>query len=320
MQRLRKRSIFIATPMYDGLCTQGYFQSTQELTNVCWGNGITMRTFALGNESLIPRARNYCVDWFMRSGFTHLMFIDADIEFHHTAVLDLLALAGPETEFDIVCAPYPKKCVTGEKIIAAFERGMIQKPKDIEHFIGDFAFNVAGESMTVDTSQPFEITEGGTGFMMIQRHALERIADKFPDLYYKPDHKRDDLFDGSREIPCYFDCEIDRGTFAVELWDVLRRVADGEKGVKNEAQRIMKKFRNASGRYLSEDYMFCRMAREAGLKVWMVPWVHLAHHGRYAFRGNLSKMLAAGQSPTLGTATPIQRGKLDEPDVLVPFS
>ena len=41
-----------------------------------------------------------------------------------------------------------------------------------------------------------------------------------------------------------------------------------------------------SKRYLSEDYMFCRYARKAGMKVWVCPWIKLQHIGNYTFKGN----------------------------------
>ena len=42
-----------------------------------------------------------------------------------------------------------------------------------------------------------------------------------------------------------------------------------------------------SKRLLSEDYYFCKKAREHGYKVWAAPWVQLAHVGTYAFEGQL---------------------------------
>jgi hypothetical protein len=44
-----------------------------------------------------------------------------------------------------------------------------------------------------------------------------------------------------------------------------------------------------SGLLLSEDYYFCKRAREHGFKVWAAPWVDLAHVGTYAFEGQLLK-------------------------------
>jgi len=42
-------------------------------------------------------------------------------------------------------------------------------------------------------------------------------------------------------------------------------------------------------RLLSEDYHFCKIAREAGYKVWAAPWAELTHCGSYNFNGYLGR-------------------------------
>jgi hypothetical protein len=38
-----------------------------------------------------------------------------------------------------------------------------------------------------------------------------------------------------------------------------------------------------SGRLVTEDYQFCRLARSRGFKIYVAPWVRLAHAGTYIF-------------------------------------
>ena len=75
MEEMRKKKIFIGTPMYGGQC-HGMYQSPVMILLRCvpeWE--LRLRFFYLFNESLITRARNYICDEFMRSGFTHLVFL-----------------------------------------------------------------------------------------------------------------------------------------------------------------------------------------------------------------------------------------------------
>ena len=81
LEDLRKARLFVATPMYGGQCHGMYAKAALDLQGVCSQYGIDVRFSFLFNESLITRARNYLVDEFLRSDFTHLLFIDSDICF-----------------------------------------------------------------------------------------------------------------------------------------------------------------------------------------------------------------------------------------------
>jgi hypothetical protein len=262
---LRKRKIMIATPMYGGMCGGQYTRAMIEFQKVCSEYEIESEFFFLFNESLITRARNYCVDEFMRSDYTHLMFVDADIGFNPHDVLALAAIADPETDKDIVCGPYPKKVISWEKIKRAVDKGFAdENPQRLENYVGDYVFNPADGSSEIALNEPVEVLEGGTGFMMIQRKAFEKYEAAYPEFKYLPDHVRSANFDGTREIMAYFDCVI---------------CPD-------------------SKRYLSEDYMFCQWARKAGIKVWMAPWMRLSHTGSYQFGGSLVDLANIGAAAT----------------------
>lgn len=271
VEQLRERKLFVATPMYGGMCAGMYTKSCNDLSALCTHYGIELRFYYLFNESLITRARNYCVDEFMRSDSTHMMFIDSDIGFDPRDVLSLLALSeGHESvndgqPLDVVCGPYPKKTISWEKVKQAVDKGVAdENPNELENFVGDYVFNPANGKTNIRISEPAEVLEGGTGFMMIRKPTFEKFAESYPDLMYKPDHIRTAAFDGSREIMCYFDALIDP----------------------------------KSKRYLSEDYMFCQWSRNAGLKVWMCPWMSMKHVGTYVFGGSLAALASVGAAAT----------------------
>jgi hypothetical protein len=89
----------------------------------------------LGNESLIPRARNISFEKFRQSDCTHLLFIDSDIKFPTEAILDLL-----EFDKDVVGCAYPKKNVLFDKLLNSIQN----EPNSKESFESrsfDFVFN-----------------------------------------------------------------------------------------------------------------------------------------------------------------------------------
>lgn len=91
------------------MCSGMFARSIADLSAMCVHYGVALQMYFLFNESLIPRARNYCCDEFMRSDATHMMFIDADIGFNPQDVIALLALQSDESPYDVIGGPYPKK-------------------------------------------------------------------------------------------------------------------------------------------------------------------------------------------------------------------
>jgi len=267
IEKLKERGLFVAAPMYGGQCAGMFAKSCADLSAICTQYGIPLQFYYLFNESLITRARNYCCDEFMRSQAKHLMFIDSDIGFNPQDVIALMALQANEIEkYDIIGGPYPKKCISWEKIKRAVDKGVADEdPNVLEKFVGDYVFNPKGGQTSISISEPVEVLEIGTGFMMVTKEAMTKFYDSYKDQYsYKPDHVRTEHFDGTREILQFFQAEIDP----------------------------------VSKRYLSEDYWFCQKAQQINLRTWFCPWMKLQHVGTYIFGGSLADLASIGASAT----------------------
>jgi hypothetical protein len=216
---LQKRKLMVSTTMYVGVCSGHFTKNSVDLSAMATQMGLDIKVDYLFNESLIPRARNYLVDEFLRNKqYTHFLFIDSDIGFDPNDVVALLAIADPNSDKDIVCMPYPKKCISWEKIKRAVDKGFAdQNPNVLENFVGDFVFNPAAGTSEIPLDRPVEVLESGTGFMMIQRRVFEKFEQAYPEYKYTPDHVRTEHFDGSRQIMAYFHCEIDKPSFEREF-------------------------------------------------------------------------------------------------------
>jgi hypothetical protein len=247
-ENTKKPKIFIATPMYGGMCAGFYTQSIIQLLTTCQANGVDAEFSFMFNESLITRARNSLTHTFLKTDCTHLMFIDSDIKFRAEDVIHMI-----RAEKDIICGIYPKKEINWHSVKAAMDRGV---PFDqLKSHTGSFVVNLVnyvGE-VTVPVNQPVEIFNGGTGFMLIKREVFDKLGESVPSY-------SNDVVDlggkmkQSEPIMEFFTTSIEPGT----------------------------------NRLLSEDYHFCRIWRESGGQVYAAPWCQLAHIGTYTFEGQLT--------------------------------
>ena len=255
VEELKKNKLFIATPMYGGMACGLYVKSCLDLQTTMMGYGIETKFSFLFNESLITRARNYLVDEFLRTDYTHMLFIDSDIHFSPQDIIALLAL-----DKDVIGGPYPKKSMNWSNIAETARKHPNLDPKELENVVGEYVFNVVRGTNQFTVTEPLEVMEIGTGHMMIKRHVFEKMAVEYPTIKYKPDHVGQSNFDGSRYIHAYFDTVIDSKDSIVG---------------------------GGSERYLSEDYMFCQMWRKMGGQIYLCPWMRTQHIGSYAFTGNM---------------------------------
>jgi hypothetical protein len=308
VEELRKYKLFVATPMYGGACAGMFARSVADLSALCTHYGIGLQFYFLFNESLITRARNYCSDEFMRSDATHLMFIDSDIGFNPHDVIALLAMTIQEgNQFDVIGGPYPKKCISWEKVKAAVDKGIADKdPNILERFVGDYVFNPKGGQVSIQINEPCEVLEIGTGFMMVKRETMKKFADAFPQYLYRPDHVRTEAFDGSREITMYFQAEVDQIDFKTYYESQMKRISDlkiqDPVRLQQEIDKVLQTAQelnaHKSKRYLSEDYWFCQKIQELGMKTWFCPWMVMQHVGTYIFGGSLADLASVGVSAT----------------------
>ena len=158
----KRPKLFIATPMYGGMCTGHYVQGLMKTIAKMHSVGVEVKWAQIMNESLITRARNELVRQFLASDCDYLMFVDADIGFDGQAVATLMA-----ADRDIACGIYPKKEVNWRAIEAAAKEGK----EGLADHAGGYVINMVDgqEEAETDEDGMIEVRHGGTGFMLIKR-------------------------------------------------------------------------------------------------------------------------------------------------------
>ena len=204
------------TPCYGGQITEVCFSSYLQWTILAMKNNLNFVVARLSNESNVNRARNSCAAKFLAGDATHLMFVDADIQFRAEDIVKLVA-----HDKDIVGGIYPQKTLPPKMVVNTLDNGARE---------GDLV----------------EVGTLGTGFMLIKRSVFEQMiaqgAQKYTDAIGLTSAENDNQYD-------FFNCTID-----------------------------------SQGRYLTEDWSFCRRWRELGGTIWAdtsIPLVHVGYHRFY---------------------------------------
>lgn len=239
------RSIFLATPCYGGLASIAYTSSLLALQRACIERRIGLHVELGGGDALITRARGIMAGSFLaRPEYTHLLFVDADIGFRSEHVFRLL-----DADRDVVGGIYPAKRIDWAKAKRAVQAGVEDVAAASTPYVVRF-LPAADNNVQVDDDGFGAVAAVGTGFLMIRRAALQRLADRHPEL-----RARHGDFHGAAvpEAPMLFDTMIEPGT----------------------------------GEYLSEDYAFCRRWRDAGGEIVADFTSRLTHVGHAVYAGAL---------------------------------
>jgi hypothetical protein len=265
VEEIRKNKFFIATPCYGGQLNEPYFRSVIKMMTFFNGHQIPLAFGTIANESLVTRARNVLVAYFLASDYTHLMFVDADIEFQTEDILKLYA-----HKKDVVVGAYPKKGVAWDKIRSNLtdpaNKDKTLSDRDMASFGSDYAINfkfVNKEAKTIAVENGLiKLHDAGTGFMMISREAILKMTKAYPELKYN-----NDVNIANADLKDHF----------YALFDTMIDPIDR--------------------RYLSEDYTFCRRWQEIGGDVWLDPSISLNHYGHFCFQGNPEAIISFGPQP-----------------------
>lgn len=238
-------AVMIGTPCFGGMVTMNYMHCVMNTVGLLKAQGIDVHVMTTAHDSLIPRARNYIANEFLRrEKYSHLLFIDADIEFAPETVLRFL-----RADKDVLCGIYPVKNLDIEKL-----RSIGKDVAEPEAVAASMLYAVKVMPGQKHQDGFIRVKYGATGFMLVKREVLTRLAEAYPELQY-----------GNSFIPvrherrncAFFDTAIDPET----------------------------------SEYLPEDYAFCRRWSAIGGEVHADLFSNFSHVGHYVYPGNFTAFL-----------------------------
>jgi len=249
-EKLQEWNVFFALPCYDSHVTEPFMMSFLQTCLFFKEIGLKYSVCTI-SDSLINRARNNLVAKFMGNpDFTHMVFIDVDLQFDKEAILKLLW-----HEKDVMTASYPIKEINWDKVKEGASKDL--EAKDLMEYATRYVVHMTkpGETQLNIDNGAIECYEAGTGFMLIRRQVFDKMFKKYKKLKYKDD------------------------TGALSGNEV------------ENAYALFNSYVDDDGRFLSEDYGFCRYWQKIGGKIWVDPTINLTHFGRIKYTGKMLEFL-----------------------------
>jgi len=221
------------------------------------------------NDSLVSRARNNLIAKAMNDQeMTHVIFIDNDITWSPIDVMRLVLVQKPVcggiyplknynwnklTKDDL--NPYNTNVVQTwlTKLAGSQIKGMITDEKMVQYNLLKYNVNFLGNVLSIENNLA-KVKHLATGFMMIQRPAIQQMMAAFPSTKYVDDIG---FLEGTENDFAYalFDCGVE------------------------------------DGHYMSEDWLFCSRWTKMGGDIFIDVTINLTHTGIEDYQGSLLSTL-----------------------------
>jgi hypothetical protein len=157
---------------------------------------------------------------------------------------------------DVVGGVYPLKKIVWPDVIP---RDMTRQEFEAEYT--HYPFNPVGGRAQIDAQGFMEVLDAPTGMMLIKRSVLEKMKEAYPGLRYLADEMLG-----------------------------LEHIKDK---LESNHYRFFDVMTEESGRYLSEDYAFCRRWQNIGGKIFVDSRSKLSHQGGHIYTGDFKASMLA---------------------------
>ena len=255
--------IMVCTPVHSDV-SMHYCQAVLKFQQECMQRKILV-SFTLMKSSLVTQGRNLCVAEMLNhpDHYTHLLFIDSDIDFQGKTIFTML-----EKDKDVISCPYPMKTFDWKKTWRRLNEktNAITSHDDLANSGYTFPLKVEDPTKIQVEDGVAEVTHAPTGSMLIKREVIEKMIKQYPELeIYQPT-----IINGNTE----------KKDNMYNLFDTLHDPK--------------------TKRYFGEDFGFCQRWTDMGGKVHVYLKDYITHVGEYSYCGRFWDDLYQGSRPLKG--------------------
>jgi hypothetical protein len=240
--------IFLATPVHSE-CSIHYAQSLLKFQQECLMRNILV-SFSLLKSSLVTQGRNLCVNGMLEAGdmYTHLLFIDSDIEFKFETIMKMI-----NADKDVIATPYPLKHVDWQKVHNRINQKGNMQPDLLSKQGYTWPIKLEGREELKVENGVAEVSHAPTGCMLIKKSVFDKMIKAYPEKKIS----QPTILNGQQIEKEYF----------YNFFDTYH-----EPDTK---------------RYYGEDFGFCKRWTEIGGKCHVLVEDYITHVGEYRYEGRL---------------------------------
>ena len=167
--------IMVCTPVHSEV-SMHYCQAVLKFQQDCMLRKILV-SFTIMKSSLVTQGRNLCVAEMLNheDGYTHLLFIDSDIDFNFQTIETML-----KANKDVIACPYPMKSLDWDKIFQ--EKDKAKNADQLKRPGYTFPIKLEDQNHIESKLGIVEATHAPTGCMLIKREVLEKMMKHHPEL------------------------------------------------------------------------------------------------------------------------------------------
>jgi hypothetical protein len=262
-----KISIAVYTPSLTGHFAYSYVGTVIALQRACIMNGVGFSWGTVVGSSILPTARNRCVDRFLRSNATHMFFLDGDVG---VSAEDILTLAALDVEFSAI--PYSKRVVDFARAVDSVQGIKEANPRVLASLLATPAFNVPFQQDDIPEQYAqhglVRASHAATGAMLLKRSVFEKM---------KAAGKAQEILEG-----------ISNAQEGRSLYGDGQTMGAG--GPLEPMNEYFSYAKDEKGLFIGEDYNFCQTWREMGNDVWLKLSAKSVHVGEMSFEFDFAEM------------------------------
>tara|TARA_R110002051_G_scaffold137727_1_gene210202 strand:- start:188 stop:1114 length:927 start_codon:yes stop_codon:yes gene_type:complete len=238
--------IMVCTPVHSDV-SMHYCQAVLKFQQECMMKNMLV-SFTLLKSSLVTQGRNLCVADFLSHAdkYTHLLFIDSDIDFNAKTIFKML-----ELDKDLIACPYSMKQLDFDKMWRRLKAEKIDKADDLMKAGFTFPIKVPDQNAVIVEKGVMKATHAPTGCMLIKRNVIERLIKAHPEL---------EIFQ-----PTFINGKETKRDNFYNLFDTLHDPK--------------------TKRYFGEDFGFCQRWTDLGGEIYLYIMDYITHVGEYQYSG-----------------------------------